>query len=209
VHHTSLLRRGLLLEYATLAWNVVGSVVVIAAAIDAGSAALAGFGLDSLVEIFASVVVVWQLKGIQQNRERLAMKLIGVAFLLLAAYVFGQSMWTLLARARPAPSLSGMLWLAATLAAMLGLAWGKHVTGRQLGNRVLITEARVTLIDAALAAAVLMGIGLNAQMGWWWADPLAGLIIVYSGLVEGRAALTHHAVASAATTGVNQQTPRR
>jgi len=171
--------------------------------------ALAGFGLDSLVEIFASVVVVWQLKGIRQNRERIAMKLIGVAFLLLAAYVFGQSMWTLLARARPAPSLSGMLWLAATLTAMLGLAWGKHVTGRQLGNRVLITEARVTLIDAALAAAVLMGIGLNAQMGWWWADPLAGLVIVYYGLVEGRAALTHHAVASAAMTGVNQQTPRR
>ena len=181
MHSDPLLRRGLWLEYATLAWNVVGSVIVIAAAIRAGSVTLAGFGLDLLVEIFASVVVVWQLNGVHQDRERLAMKLIGVAFLLLAAYVFAQSIWTLIAQAHPAASLTGILWLAATLAVMLGLAWGKHITGRQLNNHVLVTEARVTLIDAALAGAVLVGIGANALMGWWWSDPLAGLVIVYYG----------------------------
>jgi divalent metal cation (Fe/Co/Zn/Cd) transporter len=187
----SLLRRGLWLEYATLGWNVVGTVIVLIAAARAGSAALAGFGLDSAIEIFASVVVVWQLKGLEQDREALALKLIGTAFIALAIYVLVQSVWTLLADAHPAPSLLGIVWLVVTCAVMLLLAWGKLVTGRQLGNFVLTTEARVTLIDAALAGAVLIGVGLNALFGWWWADPLAGLVIVYYGLTEGRAAWKH------------------
>lgn len=187
----SLLWRGLWLEYATLGWNVVGTVIVLIAAIQTGSAALAGFGLDSAIEIFASVVVVWQLKGLEQGRESLALKLIGTAFIALAIYVFMQSVWTLLASAHPAPSPLGIVWLAVTCAVMLLLAWGKLDTGRQLGNLVLTTEARVTLIDAALAGAVLIGVGLNALFGWWWADPLAGLVIVYYGLAEGRAAWKH------------------
>ena len=187
----SLLRRGLWLEYATLGWNVGGTVIVLLAAVRAGSAALAGFGLDSAIEIFASVVVVWQLKGIEQGRESSALKLIGSAFIALAIYVSIQSVWTLLRQAHPAPSPLGLIWLAVTCAVMLLLAWGKLVTGRQLGNLVLTTEARVTLIDAALAAAVLIGVGLNALFGWWWADPLSGLVIVYYGLTEGRAAWLH------------------
>jgi divalent metal cation (Fe/Co/Zn/Cd) transporter len=188
---TSLLRRGLCLEYATLGWNVVGTVIILIAARQAGSAALAGFGLDSAIEIFASVVVVWQLKGIEQGRETVALKLIGTAFVALAIYVLVQSVWTLLANAHPAPSLLGIVWLAVTCAVMLLLAWGKLVTGRQLGNVVLTTEARVTLIDAALAGAVLIGVGLNALFGWWWADPVAGFVIVYYGLTEGHAAWRH------------------
>jgi divalent metal cation (Fe/Co/Zn/Cd) transporter len=187
------LRRGLCLEYATLSWNVVGTVIVAVAAIRAGSVALAGFGLDSLIEIFASVVVVWQLKGIEQDREAQALKLIGSAFLLLAAYILAQSLWTLWANLRPGPSPLGIVWLAATVIAMLLLAWGKSATGHQLANRVLIAEARVTLIDGALASAVLIGVGLNALFGWWWADPLAGLVIVYYGFTEGRAAWRHAA----------------
>jgi divalent metal cation (Fe/Co/Zn/Cd) transporter len=161
----SLLWRGLWLEYTTLGWNVVGTIIVLIAAVRAGSAALAGFGLDSAIEIFASVVVVWQLKGLEQGREGLALKLIGAAFIALAIYVLAQSVWTLLASAHPAPSLLGIVWLAVTCAVMLLLAWGKLVTGRQLGNLVLTTEAHVTLIDAALAGAVLVGIGLNALFG--------------------------------------------
>jgi divalent metal cation (Fe/Co/Zn/Cd) transporter len=183
-----LLKRGLLLEYLTLGWNVVGTVIVVAAAVAAHSVALAGFGLDSLIEIFASLVVVWQLKGIHQDRERPALRLIGAAFLLLAAYVLVQSARTLLTAARPASSPAGIAWLAATLVAMLLLAWGKHRTGTRLGNRVLLTEGRVTLVDAYLAAAVLAGLVLNALLGWWWADPLAGLVIVYYGAKEGWAA---------------------
>jgi len=188
-----LLRRGLWLEYATLGWNIVGTGVVLTAAVQAGSAALAGFGLDSAIEIFASVVVVWQLTGVERGREALALRLIGAAFIALAVYVFAQSAWTLLAGVHPAPSPLGIVWLVVTCVAMLLLAWGKLLTGRQLGNPVLTTEARVTLIDAALAGAVLAGIGLNALFGWWWADPLAGLVIVYYGLTEGRAAWVHAA----------------
>jgi divalent metal cation (Fe/Co/Zn/Cd) transporter len=190
---SSLLRRGLWLEYATLGWNVVGTAVVLIAAMRAGSAALAGFGLDSAIEIFASVVVVWQLKGLDRGRESLALKLIGTAFIALAVYVLVQSVWTLLANAHPASSPLGIVWLAVTCVVMLLLAWGKSVTGRRLGNLVLTTEARITLIDAALAGAVLVGVGLNALLGWWWADPIAGLVIVHYGLTEGRAAWQHAA----------------
>lgn len=180
------LRRGLYLEYMTLGWNVVGAAVVISAAIKAHSVALAGFGLDSLIEIFASVIVVWQLKNSGHDRERTALRLIGGAFFALALYVLVQAAYTLLTRAHPEYSACGIAWLAATLATMLLLAYGKLVTGRQLGNPVLLTEARVTLIDGVLAAAVLLGLLLNAFLGWWWADPLAGLVIVYYGLKEGR-----------------------
>jgi divalent metal cation (Fe/Co/Zn/Cd) transporter len=180
-----LLARGLWLEYVTLGWNVVGSVVVIGSAVAAHSVALAGFGIDSLIEIFASVVVVWQLKGVDKDRERVALRLIGVAFLLLALYVLAQSIRTLLAQEHPATSPTGIAWLAATLVAMLLLSQGKRNTGKELGNPVLATEAQVTLIDAYLAAAVLLGLALNAVAGLWWADPLAGLVIVYYGVREG------------------------
>jgi divalent metal cation (Fe/Co/Zn/Cd) transporter len=183
-----LLRRGLLLEYITMAWNVVGTVVVAVAAIVAGSVALAGFGLDSLIEIFASVVVVWQLTGADERRERRALRLIGGAFFALSLYILGQTTFVLVAGRHPGTSAGGIAWLAATLLAMLLLAWGKRLTGQQLGNAVLTTESRVTMIDAALAAAVLASLVVNAVLGWWWADPLAGLVIVYYGLKEGYAA---------------------
>jgi divalent metal cation (Fe/Co/Zn/Cd) transporter len=181
----ALLARGLRLEYITLGWNVIGTVVVVAAAIAARSVALAGFGLDSLIEIFASVVVVWQLKGVGQHRERRALRLIGGAFLALALYVLVQAARSLLTQAHPETSALGIAWLAATLISMLLLAWGKQRTGKQLENPVLMTEARVTLVDAYLAAAVLLGLLLNALIGWWWADPVAGLVIVYYGVREG------------------------
>ena len=169
---------GLWLEYATLGWNVVGTVVVIAAANASGSVALMGFGLDSLIEIFASAVVVWQLKGIDKpERERRALRLIGSAFFLLATYVLFRSMNALISGTHPATSAGGVTWLAATLVAMVLLAWGKERTGRELHNPVLMTESRVTYVDALLAAAVLLGLLLNVLLGWWWADPVAGLII--------------------------------
>jgi divalent metal cation (Fe/Co/Zn/Cd) transporter len=168
-----LLRQGLRLEYATLAWNVVGSVLVLAAAAAARSVALAGFGLDSLIEIVASSVVVWQLKGTGRSREQKALRLIGIAFVLLALYIAGQSVYVLASAFRPHHSLVGIAWLSLTALAMFALARGKARTGRALGNRVLQTEARVTVIDGLLAVAVLAGLVMNAALGWWWADPLA------------------------------------
>lgn len=182
----ALLKRGLTLEYLTLLWNVVGTVVVLITALQARSIALAGFGLDSLIEIVASLVVIWQLTGIGQQRERPALKVIGVAFYLLAGYILLQTAYALWIGNRPGTSTGGLLWLLATLIAMLLLAAGKHATGRHLGNVVLMTEARVTLVDALLAGAVLVGTSLNALFGWWWADPLAGLVIVYYAVREGK-----------------------
>jgi divalent metal cation (Fe/Co/Zn/Cd) transporter len=188
---TALVARGLRLEYATLGWNVVGTIVVVAAAIVAHSVALIGFGIDSLIEIFASVVVVWQLKDVGRDREAPALRLIGAAFFALAAYVLAQAIRVLALAAHPQTSLLGIAWLAATFVAMLLLAWGKQTTGRQLNNPVLTTEAHVTLVDAYLAGAVLVGLLLNAMVGWWWADPAAGLVIVYYGIREGREAFAY------------------
>jgi divalent metal cation (Fe/Co/Zn/Cd) transporter len=183
-------QRGLRLEYATLGWNVVGSVLVLTAAVVARSVALAGFGLDSLIEVVASLVVVWQLREMQAvERERRALQVIGVAFLLLAVYIAGQSIYVLASEAHPHRSLLGIVWLALTAIAMFALAAGKHSTARALGNRVLQTEARVTMIDGLLATAVLTGLILNAAVGWWWADPAAAFVIVYYGLREGSHAL--------------------
>jgi divalent metal cation (Fe/Co/Zn/Cd) transporter len=189
----ALLNRGLLLEYLTLTWNIVGTVIVVVAAIEARSVALAGFGFDSLIEIFASTIVVWQIKGVGRNRERPALRLIGGAFFLLAVYVSAQAAYTLAAGIRPAPSISGIVWLIVTVIAMLLLAWGKLVVGRQLGNPVISAEARVTPIDGYLAATVLVGLILNALFGWWWADPLASLVLVYYGVKEGIEARQHAA----------------
>lgn len=186
-----LLRRGVRLEYATLGWNVAGAPLMLWLGQGARSSALIGFGLDSLIEIAASVVVLWQLKGAERGREPAALRLIGVCFLALAAYIALQAASTLLTAQRPSPSAAAMGWLALTCAVMTALAWGKRETGRTLGNPVLMAEARVTLIDAVLAASVLAGVALNAGFGWWWADPLAGLAIVGYGAAEGRAALRH------------------
>jgi len=180
-----LLGRALWLEYMTLAWNVVSAVAVTLAALAAHSVALAGFGLDSLIEILASLTVVWQLKGVSQRREQRALRIIGLALFAVAIYIAAQSVHVLMAGARPAASLLGIIWLSLTVAAMLLLAFAKRRIGRQLSNPVLLSEANVTLIDAYLAMAILVGIVLNATAGLWWADPIAALVIVYYGVREG------------------------
>jgi divalent metal cation (Fe/Co/Zn/Cd) transporter len=181
-----LLRRGRILEGVTLGWNVVGIVVLAVAAVAARSVALAGFGLDSLIEIGASTVVLWELSGTGPDRQRRALRLIGGAFLALAAYLTAQSAIVLAVGYRPGHSPLGIGWTAVTAVAMFALAAGKARTGRALGNAVLITEGRVTLVDGILAAAVLAGLVLNAAAGWWWADPLAALVIVGYALREAR-----------------------
>ncbi|GHE06538.1 cation transporter [Streptomyces alanosinicus] len=180
----SLLRRGFVLEYVTLGWNVVGIVVLAVAAVAAKSVALTGFGLDSLIEIGASTVVIWELSGTGEDRQRRALRLIGAGFALLAAYLLVQSTWVLASGFRPHHSPLGIVWTAVTAVVMFTLAFGKARTGAALDNPVLKTEGRVTLIDGLLAAAVLLGLVLNALAGLWWADPAASYVLVYYAVGE-------------------------
>lgn len=179
-----LLRRGIALEWITLAWNVVGVVVLAVLAISASSTALAGFGLDSLIEIGASTVVLWELSGTGEQRQRLALRLIGASFLALAGYLLVQSIAALLTGHRPDGSVGGIAWTAVTALCMFALAGLKTRTGHALGNPVLQVEGHVTFIDGLLAVAVLLGVASNTLLGWWWADPLAGLVIVYYAVRE-------------------------
>lgn len=188
----ALLRRGFALEYATLGWNVAGIVVLALAAVAARSVALAGFGLDSLIEIGASTVVIWELGGTGEDRQRRALRLIGAAFLALAGYLLAQSTWVLAAGYHPRHSVPGIIWTAITALAMFALAAGKTRTGAALGNPVLRTEGRVTLVDGILATAVLAGLVLNAALGWWQADPAAGYVLVYYAAREARTIFTSH-----------------
>ena len=187
---SALLRRGFALEYVTLGWNAIGIVVLAVAAITARSVALAGFGLDSLIEIGASTVVIWELSEASGARQERALRLIGTAFCLLGIYLLVQSTWVLVVGFRPHHSPLGMAWTGITTLLMFALAAGKASTGNVLDNPVLKTEGRVTFVDGILAAAVLVGLALNASFGWWWADPAAGYVIVYYAVREARAIFT-------------------
>lgn len=186
ISRAALLRRGFALEYVTLGWNVVGVVVLAVAAVGARSVALAGFGLDSLIEIGASAVVVWELSGAGEERRRRALRLIGAGFVLLAGYLLVQSTWALAGGFRPGHSPLGIGWTAVTAALMFALAFGKARTGAALDNPVLRAEGRVTLIDGVLAGAVLLGLVLNSLAGLWWADPAVGYVLVYYAVREAR-----------------------
>jgi divalent metal cation (Fe/Co/Zn/Cd) transporter len=189
----ALIRRGFALEWATLAWNVAGIAVLALAAITARSVALAGFGLDSAIEIGASAVVIWELSGTGAERQRRGLRLIGYAFAALGGYLLVQSTVVLATGYHPRHSLPGIIWTAVTAAVMLTLAAGKARTGRALDNPVLRTEGRVTMIDAILAVAVLLGLTLNAVADWWWADPAAGYVLVFYAAREAREIFTPHA----------------
>jgi divalent metal cation (Fe/Co/Zn/Cd) transporter len=183
------LRRGRQLEMATLSWNVAGVIILAIAAVGARSVALAGFGLDSVIEIGASTVVLWELAQVAQTRQRKALRLIGSSFVVLAIYLAAQSTIVLAIGFRPHHSSLGIAWTAMTAAVMFALALGKKKIGTSLDNPVLKAEGRVTLIDAILATAVLAGLTFNALLGWWWADPVTGYVILYYALREARASL--------------------
>jgi divalent metal cation (Fe/Co/Zn/Cd) transporter len=174
---------------ATLSWNVAGVIILAIAAVGARSVALAGFGLDSVIEIGASTVVLWELAQVAQTRQRKALRLIGSSFVVLAIYLAVQSTIVLAIGFRPHHSSLGIAWTAMTAAAMFALALGKKKIGTSLDNPVLKAEGRVTLIDAILATAVLAGLTFNALLGWWWADPVTGYVILYYALREARASL--------------------
>jgi divalent metal cation (Fe/Co/Zn/Cd) transporter len=181
-------RKGLRLEYVTIGWNTGEIVVTIGLGLAARSLALVAFGLDTLVELFASGVVVWHLRHPGRRRDRVtarALRLVGVAFFVLAVVVATGAVWALWARSAPDESPLGIVYLALTAVVMLALGAAKGTTGHELGSDPLVAEARMSVIDAALACGVLLGLAANVLFGWWWADPIAALLVAAAAVREG------------------------
>lgn len=202
---TRLTRRGFWLEYASMAWMTVEASVAVASGIIAGSIALIGFGLDSVIEFFAAAVVVWQLRGGGEERESRAVRLIGITFFILAAYLVAASIRDLISQARPGQPVAGLIVTAAALVVMPSLAVAKHRTGEALDNQALTADAAESAICAFTSGAALLGVGLNAWLGWWWADPAAALVIAALAVREGLEVweddLVHSGEAGQATLG--------
>jgi divalent metal cation (Fe/Co/Zn/Cd) transporter len=180
-------RRGFRLEYATMTWMVAEATVAITAGLLAASIALVGFGLDSLIELFSAAIVIWQLRGeiAGQDRQTRAIRLIGVTFFALAAYLTVDAVRDLATAARPGQSVPGLAVTATALVVMPVLALAKRRTGQALGNQTLVADSAETAFCAFTSAAALLGVGLNAWLGWWWADPAAALIIAAMAVKEG------------------------
>jgi divalent metal cation (Fe/Co/Zn/Cd) transporter len=180
-------RQGFWLEYVSMAWMTAEASVAVTAGVLASSIALVGFGLDSVIEFFAAAIVVWQLRGEDggEIRETRAVRLIGVTFFALALYLAVEGIRDLVTHARPGQSAAGLAVAGAALVVMPGLAVAKRRTGRALGNRTLIADSAETALCAFTSAATLLGVGLNAWLGWWWADPAAALVIAALAVREG------------------------
>ena len=174
------IKRGRRLEYFTLGWNMLEAVVAIGAGLLAGSIALVGFGVDSLIESTSGAVLLWLLASSahDEGRERLALRLVGVSFFLLAAYVCFEAVKSLVAVEEPKASVVGIVLSVASLIVMPLLARAKRRVAADLSSRALVADSRQTDICAYLSAIVLGGLALNALFGWWWADPVAALIMV-------------------------------
>ena len=190
----ALLRRGLLLEYITVGWNIVEGIVAIGAGILAGSPALIGFGADSFIESISGGVLIWRLGGEISGRhddeaveriEHRAEKLVGASFLILAAYVAFESVRALINGEAPDASPIGIGLTSLSIVVMLWLARAKRQTGEALGSRAMIADAQQTYACWYMSVTALAGLVLNAFFGLWWADPVAGLAIVVFLLREG------------------------
>jgi divalent metal cation (Fe/Co/Zn/Cd) transporter len=180
-----LLRRGLRLEYLTVTWNVIEAVVAVGLGFAAGSIALVGFGFDSVIEVVAASVVIWELRQVGQDRERFALRLIAVSFFVLTAYLGFQAVRDLFTRAEPHESVPGIVLAAASLVVMPLLAIAKRRTGLGMASAPLIADSAETMLCALLSLILLVGLLLNATVGWWWADPVAALGIAALALREG------------------------
>jgi len=176
-HH---LKRGRRLEYFTLGWNMLEAVVAIGAGWLAGSIALVGFGVDSLIECTSGAILLWLLASPahDERRERLALRLVGVSFFLLAAYICFEAVKSLVTSEAPETSVPGIVLAAVSLIVMPLLARAKRKVAADLGSHALKADSRQTDICAYLSAILLGGLALNALFGWWWADPVAAIIMV-------------------------------
>ena len=177
-HHDELLSRGRRLEFATIGWNVMEVFVTIGLGIAAASLALIAFGLDSLVEVFASVVVIWYIDNHHvEHRARRALRLVGVAFGILGCYLLVAGIYNLAQRNEAGSSPFGILYLAITACAMFTLAAKKRSLARAARSEPLGAEAQMTFLDGCLATGILVALVMNAMWSIWWADPAAACLV--------------------------------
>lgn len=182
-------RRAQLLAGASVAYNLVEAVVAVAAGIVAGSVALVGFGLDSVVEVSSGLIILWQFRHrLPESRERQALRLMALSFFALAAYVGFESVRALLVGHDSETSRVGIGLAIASLCVMPFLSWAQRRTGRALGSHAVVADSTQTLLCTYLSAVLLVGLVLNATLGWSWADPVAGLVIAAVAVKEGREA---------------------
>ena len=182
-------RRARLLAGASVSYNLVECVIAIAAGLAAGSVALVGFGLDSLVEVSSGLIILWQFgHHLPESRERTAQRLMAFSFFALAAYVTFESARALIGGADPDPSPVGISLAIASLIVMPFLSYAQRRTGRALGSAAVVADSTQTLLCTYLSAVLLVGLVLNATLHWGWADPLAGLVIAAVAIKEGRQA---------------------
>lgn len=186
--HDRLLRRGIRLEWATTAWNMMEVFVTIGLGLAAQSLALVAFGLDSLIEVFASTVVIWHLREGRDpapHRTRLAFRLIAVAFFTLAAFLIVAALRSLVLGSQPEESVAGIAYLGLTAMVMFTLASLKRRTARAIDSGPLNAEASMTFLDGCLCLGILTALAVNVLFGWWWADGLAALGIAGFAVREG------------------------
>lgn len=183
-------RRALVLEYGTIVWNLGEAVLTVGLGIAAASLALIGFGGDSIIEVFASAVVVWHIAPghavDNPARTARALRLVAVAFALLAVVLAVLATRDLVTGRRPDESIWGIAYLSVTAVVMFGLAIAKRRIAVLLGSAPLRSEATLTFLDGILATGTTIGLTLNAALGWWWADPAAALLVAVAALNEAR-----------------------
>ena len=177
IQRSTVTRRGKVLAYLTIIWNSLEAIIAVGAGLVAGSIALVGFGFDSVIEVSSGVIILWRLAG-TEDRERIALKLVGASFLALAAYVAFDAIKSLLFNEPPEASYVGIAIAALSLVVMPVLAREKRNVAATLKSRSMKADSRQTDICAYLSAILLGGLGLNALFGFWWADPVAALVMV-------------------------------
>jgi divalent metal cation (Fe/Co/Zn/Cd) transporter len=188
-----LTRRVRLLVAATITYNVIEAVVALTAGTIASSAALIGFGLDSIIEVASATAVAWQFSGRDpQARERAALRVIALSFFGLAGYVTVESVRALLGATEAAPSTVGIVLAALSLAVMPLLSHAQRRAGRELGSRSAVADSKQTLLCTYLSGVLLVGLLLNSLFGWSWADPIAAMVIAAVAVKEGRDAWRGH-----------------
>ncbi|MET0929349.1 MAG: cation transporter [Aeromicrobium sp.] len=179
-------RRAKLLAGLSVTYNVVEAVIAITAGVVAGSVALVGFGLDSVVEVSSGLIILWQFSHrIPESRERQALRLLAFSFFALAAYVGFESVRGLVSGADPDPSTVGIVLAAVSLVVMPFISYAQRRTGRALGSNAVYADGTQTLLCTYLSAVLLVGLLLNSTLGWSWADPIAGLVIAVVAAREG------------------------